>query len=73
MLQIISGGGNSKIPLSFASAPKIYKEEIGESVLLLCKVNNLGKISNKCSKNCFHGYIERTEEEGKYENICFDV
>jgi len=36
------GGSNSKIPLSFASAQKIYKEEIGESVLLLCKVNNLG-------------------------------
>ena len=50
MLQIISGGSNSKIPLSFASAQKIYKEEIGESVLLLCKVNNLGKIGKKPAK-----------------------
>ena len=32
-----------KVPLSFNSVPRVYKEEVGDNVLLLCKVNNLGE------------------------------
>ena len=33
----------TKIPPTFKSGPKVYKEELGTTALLLCKVNNLGK------------------------------
>jgi len=36
------GGSDSKLPLSFSSMPRVYKEEVGSSIMLLCKVNNLG-------------------------------
>ena len=41
----VSGGSDSKLPLSFVTRPNVYREEVGDSVLLLCKVNNLGKIT----------------------------
>ena len=48
-MRVISGGSDpnreikQNFPLSFVSIQKVYKEEVGDSVLLLCKVNNLGK------------------------------
>ena len=36
----------SRIPPTFKSGPRVYKEELGTTALLLCKVNNLGKISS---------------------------
>ncbi|XP_023337137.1 lachesin isoform X2 [Eurytemora carolleeae] len=32
----------SRIPPTFKSGPRVYKEELGTTALLLCKVNNLG-------------------------------
>ena len=31
------------VPPSFKTNPKVYKEEIGDTAILLCKVKNLGK------------------------------
>ena len=57
-MRVISGGSDpnreseikQNFPLSFVSIQKVYKEEVGDSVLLLCKVNNLGKHSSLYSE-----------------------
>ena len=39
-----AGGSDPRVSaLSFSSVPRVYKEEVGDSVLLLCRVNNLGE------------------------------
>ena len=45
----------SRIPPTFKSGPRVYKEELGTTALLLCKVNNLGKISSSISPLRFNG------------------
>ena len=43
-LILIAGGSDPRVSaLSFSSVPRVYKEEVGDSVLLLCRVNNLGE------------------------------
>lgn len=44
IIQLTTFGGTDPraSALSFNSPPRVYKEEVGDSVLLLCKVNNLG-------------------------------
>ena len=49
--EVFSGGTDPRASaLSFNSPPRVYKEEVGASVLLLCKVNNLGKSMNIWNK-----------------------
>lgn len=36
------GGLSTPPPISFRSRPTVYREEVGETAVLLCKVNNLG-------------------------------
>merc|ERR1712212_1249223 len=38
----IGGGLSTPPPISFRSRPTVYREEVGETAVLLCKVNNLG-------------------------------
>ena len=39
----ITGGGDQPVP-RFSSLPRVYKGEVGEEVLLLCRVNSLGEL-----------------------------
>ena len=41
-LMSITGGGDQPVP-RFSSLPRVYKGEVGEEVLLLCRVNSLGE------------------------------
>ena len=51
LILLMSGGTDPRASaLSFNSPPRVYKEEVGDSVLLLCKVNNLGKWINVWNK-----------------------
>ena len=40
----ISEDTKQQILPSFKSRSKVYKEEIGDTAVLLCKVNNLGEL-----------------------------
>ena len=39
----VSDIANQHLSPSFKSMPTVYKEEVGDTAVLLCKVNNLGK------------------------------
>ena len=46
------GSSKQQLSPSFISRQNIYKEEIGDTVLLLCKVKNLGKYLDYFYKLC---------------------